>query len=122
MPKNSLNTETANLAVLPQNGVLNEAKKVSFKKMSFSDRKEQAKKLANLYEQHEKMKKHAESLLELIQSDDSVRSYFTLENSEGAEWKTSNSNFIKKTVAVMHAAILERILEIEIEIEQIQIA
>ena len=45
-----------------------------------------------------------------------------LNSSNGHQWQTTNQEFIKKTVKVMHEAILTKIAEVETEIELIQIA
>ena len=97
-----------------------EAKEVP-KVLSFEERKTRSKELSILFDKHEKLKNHAGELLKIVKSDESVNTRFYLESSNGDEWQTTNQEFIKKTVQVMQKAILEKIEEVETEIELIQI-
>lgn len=91
------------------------------KQLSFSERKEQSERLYDLFERHGKLKEHANELLGIVRADESVNTSFKLSSSNGQTWQTTNQEFIKKTVKVMHEAILTKIEEVETEIELIQI-
>lgn len=92
------------------------------KQLSFDERKERSKRLGELFDRHDKLKKHGDELLSIVRSDESVTTRFYLESSNGDEWQTSNQDFIKKTVSVMHEAIVAKTVEVEAEIKLIEIA
>ena len=91
------------------------------KVLSFEERKERSERLYDLFERHTKLKDHANELLGIVRADESVNTSFKLNSSNGQTWQTTNQEFIKKTVKVMHEAILAKIEEVETEIELIQI-
>ena len=91
------------------------------KQLSFAERKERSERLYDLFERHGKLKEHANELLGIVRADESVNTSFKLNSSNGHTWQTTNQEFIKKTVKVMHEAILTKIEEVETEIELIQI-
>ena len=96
-------------------------KKEEKKPMNFEERKTQAEKLYDLFERHGKLKDHANELLGIVRADENVNTSFKLNSSNGHQWQTTNQEFIRKTVKVMHEAILSKIEEVETEIELIQI-
>lgn len=116
-PKNGTpqNTSTA-LTVLKIS-----EKKEEKKPMNFEERKTQTEKLYDLFERHGKLKDHANELLGIVRADENVNTSFKLNSSNGHQWQTTNQEFIRKTVKVMHEAILTKIEEVEAEIELIQI-
>ena len=91
------------------------------KPLSFQERKERSEQLFDLFERHGKLKDHANELFGIVRADESVNTSFKLSSSNGHQWQTTNQEFIKKTVKVMHEAILTKIEEVETEIELIQI-
>lgn len=91
------------------------------KQLTFAERKERSERLYDLFERHGKLKEHANELLGIVRADESVNTSFKLNSSNGHVWQTTNQEFIKKTVKVMHEAILTKIEEVETEIELIQI-
>lgn len=95
---------------------------IASKQLSFAERKDRAERLYDLFERHGKLKEHANELLGIVRADESVNTSFKLNSSNGHIWQTTNQEFIKKTVKVMHEAILTKIEEVETEIELIQIA
>ena len=96
-------------------------KKEEKKPMNFEERKTQTEKLYDLFERHGKLKDHANELLGIVRADENVNTSFKLNSSNGHQWQTTNQEFIRKTVKVMHEAILSKIEEVETEIELIQI-
>ncbi len=94
---------------------------IASKQLSFAERKDRAERLYDLFERHGKLKEHANELLGIVRADESVNTSFKLNSSNGHVWQTTNQEFIKKTVKVMHEAILTKIEEVETEIELIQI-
>lgn len=94
---------------------------IASKQLSFAERKDRAERLYDLFERHGKLKEHANELLGIVRADESVNTSFKLNSSNGHIWQTTNQEFIKKTVKVMHEAILTKIEEVETEIELIQI-
>lgn len=94
---------------------------IAQKQLSFAERKERSERLYDLFERHTKLKEHANELLGIVRADESVNTSFKLNSSNGQTWQTTNQEFIKKTVKVMHEAILTKIEEVETEIELIQI-
>lgn len=96
-------------------------KKEEKKPMNFEERKTQTEKLYDLFERHGKLKDHANELLGIVRADENVNTSFKLNSSNGHQWQTTNQEFIRKTVKVMHEAILTKIEEVEAEIELIQI-
>ncbi len=94
---------------------------IASKQLSFAERKDRAERLFDLFERHGKLKEHANELLGIVRADESVNTSFKLNSSNGHVWQTTNQEFIKKTVKVMHEAILTKIEEVETEIELIQI-
>ncbi len=94
---------------------------IAQKQLSFAERKERSERLYDLFERHTKLKEHANELLGIVRADESVNTSFKLSSSNGQTWQTTNQEFIKKTVKVMHEAILTKIEEVETEIELIQI-
>ena len=96
-------------------------KKEEKKPMNFEERKTQTEKLYDLFERHGKLKDHANELLGIVRADENVNTSFKLNSSNGHQWQTTNQEFIRKTVKVMHEAILSKIEEVETEIELIKI-
>lgn len=94
---------------------------IASKQLSFAERKDRAERLYDLFERHGKLKEHANELIGIVRADESVNTSFKLNSSNGHIWQTTNQEFIKKTVKVMHEAILTKIEEVETEIELIQI-
>jgi len=94
---------------------------IASKQLTFAERKERSERLYDLFERHTKLKDHANELLGIVRADESVNTSFKLNSSNGQTWQTTNQEFIKKTVKVMHEAILIKIEEVETEIELIQI-
>lgn len=94
---------------------------IASKQLSFAERKDRAERLYDLFERHGKLKDHANELLGIVRADESVNTSFKLNSSNGHVWQTTNQEFIRKTVKVMHEAILTKIEEVETEIELIQI-
>lgn len=98
-----------------------ETKQKAERILTIDERKEKATRLYQLFDKREKLKKHADELLAIVRADESTTTRFYLESSNGDEWQTTNQEFIKKTVKVMHEAILTKIEETETEIELIEI-
>ena len=92
------------------------------KTLNFAERKERTERLFDLFDRHTKLKDHANELLGIVRADENVNTSFKLNSSNGHQWQTTNQEFIKKTVKVMHEAILIKIEEVETEIELIQIS
>ena len=114
----SANGKSTALTVLIQP---KEETKEEKKPLTFQERKERTEQLFDLFERHGKLKDHANELFGIVRADESVNTSFKLSSSNGHQWQTTNQEFIKKTVKVMHEAILEKIEEVETEIEFIQI-
>jgi len=123
--KATTNGNTKNITALTVIETKEEQKKeqkAEPKTLSFAERKQRSNDLSILFEKHEKLKKNSSELLAIVKADESTNTRFILESSNGNEWQTTNQEFIKKTIKVMHEAILEKIEEVETEIELIQIS
>lgn len=113
--------KTEEKTIVEQKAIAPKQDAIASKQLSFSERKDRAERLYDLFERHSKLKEHANELLGIVRADESVNTSFKLNSSNGHVWQTTNQEFIKKTVKVMHEAILTKIEEVETEIELIQI-
>ena len=120
-PKGKIETPQTTALTVVKIEPKTEEKKAEKKPLNFEERKQQSERLYDLFERHGKLKEHANELLGIVRADESVNTSFRLTSSNGHQWQTTNQEFIRKTVKVMHEAILTKIEEVETEIELIQI-